>query len=96
MFTAGKSRLLPDFNSANFAAGVHRNGEHVMPQSPDHSTQLVLIDHAGLGRIHVDMEAFFEFSFWLAEELEDLVAKWSHTAAPNTKRQWKNGALDRH
>ena len=35
--------------------------------------QLVLTDECGLGRLAVDMQAFFEFSFWMAEELEDLV-----------------------
>ena len=40
--------------------------------------QLVLDDHVTLGRMTVDMEAFFEFSFWIAEELEDLKAQWEH------------------
>ena len=35
-------------------------------------SQLILDDHPRLGRIHVDMEAFFDFSFWIAEELEDM------------------------
>ena len=35
--------------------------------------QLVLTNDPALGRIKVDMEAFFDFSFWMAEELEDLV-----------------------
>jgi hypothetical protein len=39
------------------------------------SRQLVLGDHVGLGQVHIDLEAFFEFSFWLAEELEDLVSR---------------------
>jgi hypothetical protein len=37
--------------------------------------KLVLCDHEGMGRISVDLESFFEFSFWLAEELQDLVAE---------------------
>ena len=58
-----------------------------MPSETNRPTQqLVLVDHSGLGRIHVDMEAFFDFSFWLAEELEDLVATWQHQAAPRAKR----------
>ena len=40
--------------------------------------QLVLGDHSGLGPVRVDVEAFFELSFWLAEELEDLVQLWKH------------------
>ena len=47
--------------------------------------QLLLADD-GPGRIHADMEAFFEFSFWMAEELEDLIATWAHRAAPNATR----------
>ena len=53
-----------------------------MPKGNKSSTKLVLVNHSGLGRVHVDMEAFFEFSFWLAEELEDLVASWSHVRPP--------------
>jgi hypothetical protein len=37
--------------------------------------RLVLCDNEGVGRISVGLEAFFEFSFWLAEELQDLVAE---------------------
>ena len=37
--------------------------------------RLVLGDRNGLGQVHIDLEAFFEFSFWLAEELEDLVSR---------------------
>ena len=50
------------------------NGDHIMPQGKSTGRKLVLVDHAGLGRVNVDMEAFFEFSFWMAEELEELVA----------------------
>lgn len=42
--------------------------------------RLVLCDGEGLGRITVEMEPFFEFSFWLAEELQDLVAQHKHAA----------------
>lgn len=48
--------------------------------------KLQLTNEKALGRIAVDMEAFFDFSFWMAEELEDLVGKWSHTAAPHANR----------
>ena len=53
-----------------------------MTDKPAVTLRLSLADQEGLGRIVVDMEAFFEFSFWMAEELEDLVAKWSHFAPP--------------
>ena len=47
-------------------------------QTPEPSTRLTLTNEPALGHIQVDLEAFFEYSFWLAEELEDLVAKWRH------------------
>ncbi len=56
-----------------------------MPQSPG-KANLVLENDGPLGRIVVDMEAFFEFSFWIAEELEDMKAMWAHKAAPNSKQ----------
>ncbi|RPH76875.1 MAG: hypothetical protein EHM80_13715 [Nitrospiraceae bacterium] len=40
------------------------------------SRQLVLGDRSGVGQVRVDIEAFFELSFWLAEEVEDLVRMW--------------------
>jgi hypothetical protein len=49
--------------------------------SPE-NLQLVLTAEEGTGKIVVSMEAFFEFSFELAEDLEDLVARWRHVAAP--------------
>lgn len=48
--------------------------------------QLVLNDD-GPGTIHADLEAFFEFSFYMAEELEDLKAAWAHQAAPGSSRR---------
>ena len=47
-------------------------------ESQNQNSKLILCGPNSLGRIHVDTEAFFELSFWLAEELEDLVAKWRH------------------
>jgi hypothetical protein len=46
--------------------------------------RLVLCDTEGLGRLTVGLEAFFEFSFALAEDLQDLVAqhkKFVHAGA---------------
>lgn len=45
-------------------------------QGTPSSRQLVLGDRSGVGQVHVDIEAFFELSFWLAEEVEDLVGLW--------------------
>lgn len=59
-----------------------------MTEDSPHPLQLTLTDRAENSRIIVDMEAFFDFSFWLAEELEDLVAQWSPLAAPNVKKPW--------
>jgi len=61
-----------------------------MPQGNSAGTKLVLVDHAGLGKVRVDMEAFFEFSFWMAKELEDLIAKWAPVAAPSASRDNRN------
>ena len=62
------------------------DGEERMENSRSQpTTRLLLIDDPGLGQMHADIEAFFEFSFWLAEELEDLVARWSNKAAPQAK-----------
>jgi len=44
--------------------------------------KLVLCDNEGIGRVSVGLEAFFEFSFWLAEELQDLVAQQQTFARP--------------
>ena len=41
-------------------------------ETPD-GTRLLLTDSDGLGRLEVDLEAFFALSFDLAEDLEDLV-----------------------
>jgi hypothetical protein len=54
-------------------------------QNQNHNTKLILGGPGSLGRIHVDTEAFFELSFWLAEELEDLVDRWQHVG-PKSRR----------
>ncbi len=51
------------------------------------TAKLVLCDRRGLGRVHVELEGFFEFSFSLAEDLEDLVRKWKGMAAPTAIEQ---------
>ena len=48
--------------------------------------KLVLCDNEGVGRITVDLESFFEFSFWMAEELQDLVAEHKDFARPQPSR----------
>lgn len=40
---------------------------------PGRKTRLTLTNDSAMGRITVDMEAFFDFSFWMAEELTDLI-----------------------
>jgi hypothetical protein len=49
----------------------------VVAMTNDSSPQvrLILCDNEGMGRITVGLEAFFEFSFSLAEELQDLVVQ---------------------
>ena len=57
-----------------------------MKSKSPQEVKLVLSDNEGVGRISVDLEAFFGFSFWMAEELQDLVEKWKHMAPPSRKR----------
>ena len=57
-----------------------------MEKKSHSTTRLLLVDDPGLGQLQVELEAFFDFSFWMAEELEDLVAKWAHKAAPQANR----------
>ena len=57
-----------------------------MTDSTPAKAQIVLANEGSLGKIHVDMEAFFDLSFWMAEELEDLVAHWQHKAAPRATK----------
>lgn len=52
-----------------------------MPEQSPATLELVLTQNDGLGRIAVDMQAFFELSFDLAEELQDLVDRWRHVDA---------------
>jgi hypothetical protein len=57
-----------------------------MSQESTPEVKLVLCDHEGVGSITVDMEAFFEFSFWMAEELQDMVAERQHMVRPRPAR----------
>ena len=56
-----------------------------MKSKSPQEVKLVLSDNEGVGRISVDLEAFFGFSFWMAEELQDLIDKWKHLAPPSKK-----------
>ncbi len=47
-----------------------------MTEKPDNATRLILTNDCATGRLSVDMEAFFAFSFWMAEELEDMVQRY--------------------
>ncbi|MFO7906022.1 MAG: hypothetical protein ACQESR_17295 [Planctomycetota bacterium] len=58
-----------------------------MANEPVSQVRLVLGNHEGMGRITVELEPFFEFSFWMAEELQDLVAANKHFAQPPESRQ---------
>ncbi len=57
-----------------------------MTNKSPQEVKLVLTDNEGVGRISVDLEAFFGFSFWMAEELQDLVEKWKHLTPARTRR----------
>ena len=64
------------------AASRKTKESNAMANRSRETTKLVLTDHAGLGRIQVELEAFFDFSFALAEDLQDLVDEWAHQIAP--------------
>ncbi len=57
-----------------------------MSKDPSSQVKLVLCDNEGVGRITVGLDAFFEFSFWMAEELQDLVAQHEHLAGTRPAR----------
>ncbi|MHB8968980.1 MAG: hypothetical protein ACYC3X_02765 [Pirellulaceae bacterium] len=57
-----------------------------MPNDPSPQVKLVLCDNEGMGRITVSLDSFFEFSFWMAEELQDLVAQHQHLVRKGTSR----------
>ena len=46
-----------------------------MSTLPTSSIRMELPDRYGCSSIDVSMESFFDFSFWMAEELEDFVAQ---------------------
>lgn len=46
-----------------------------MSTIPSSASQFKLPDRHGCASIEVPMESFFDFSFWMAEELEDLIAQ---------------------
>jgi hypothetical protein len=58
-----------------------RSGVDDMPEHSTPALELVLTRDDGLGRIAVDMQSFFELSFELAEDLQDLVDQHRHLAA---------------
>ena len=53
---------------------------------PSPQVKLILCDNEGMGRITVGLESFFEFSFWMAEELQDLVAEHQHLVRRDASR----------
>jgi len=58
-----------------------------MTNESSEQVRLVLCDNEGVGRLTVSLEAFFEFSFWLAEELQDLVAEHADYVVTRTERK---------
>lgn len=49
-----------------------------MPDKAPQTARLALTENDALGKIEVDLEAYFDFHFQLAEQLEDMVAEWQH------------------
>jgi hypothetical protein len=37
------------------------------------------------------IKSFADFDHWMDGQLEELVARWIHTAAPNADRYWRIG-----
>ncbi len=62
-------------------------------ESQNQKNKLILTGVNTAGRIHVETEAFFELSFWLAEELEDLVARWAHIGPQPGRHQTSRQGL---
>jgi hypothetical protein len=58
------------------------HGADGMPEKTPPVLELVLTRDDGLGRIAVDMQAFFDLSFDLAEDLQELIERWRHFAPP--------------
>ncbi len=54
-------------------------------QTPDH-LQLVLHEDPRLGRLVVDMEAYFDFSSRLSDRLARLQRRWQHLSAHRVDR----------
>jgi hypothetical protein len=58
----------------------------LMTQQSQPSARIVLHEDAGLGQIRVDLDAFLEFQSRLEREIEALVVRWVHAAAPCASR----------
>ncbi len=57
-------------------------------EKPPQSFQLILSDRDGLGRLTVDLESFFEFSFSLADELQELLIRFGK--GPGLHEEFRN------
>lgn len=56
--------------------------------------RLSLAAGQGLTDVTVDFAAFLSFSYRLAEDLDDLTARWSHLASPRAGRCSMQSELD--
>ena len=82
----GDTQRCEGIAGAMLPGGWRLRSEKMANDQKPQAKQLVLGGDGGLGRVHVDIEAFFGFSFWLAEELEDVVARWSKQLPPRHLR----------
>lgn len=55
-----------------------------MTQQSQPSAQIVLYEDPGLGQIRADLHAYVEFRLSLARDLDALVKRWIHAAAPRS------------
>jgi hypothetical protein len=56
----------------------------------DPSPRLNLVNESSSGRLVVELEAFFEFSFWMSEQLERLVSMHRPRHLPPAKVRGPN------
>ncbi len=71
---------------------MHLGNEKMSSQTPG-NLRLVLCSNEG-SRVTVDMEAFFDLSFWMAEQLQDLEYRCRRYARPAGSHPRRRGLRD--
>ncbi|MFT7640936.1 MAG: hypothetical protein ACI9G1_002680 [Pirellulaceae bacterium] len=60
-----------------------------MTTSPD-KHQVLLSDNVATGKIHINLDAYIQFCEKMDQQLEKLVDRWKHTAAPRAVVQFRD------